>query len=397
MIFGVSAIAVVAARRWCRLGTAALLYLSLAACSGLPDDIAGKKTTKGPAKLTDFKPTATLAVRWHQDIGDMGSNALQPIVSGNAVYAANAQGEVLRLDRASGKILWRVSSGFVISGGVGAGDGLVLVGGTKGDLAAFGEDGKLRWQTRLTSEVMSAPQVAQGIVVVRTGDGRIAGLKVTDDKVTRQWLYERATPALIVRSHAGVHISGDRVYAGFAGGRLAAINLANGTLIWEAAVSQPRGSTELERISDVTSAPVSDTDEVCAVSFQGRVACFELAQGTLLWSRDMSSDRGLALALKNLYVTDTLGVVYALDKSSGGSLWKNDQLALRKVTEPKPSGNYIVVGDYQGYLHLLSREDGSFSARIKTDGSAIQSAPAELDNGLLVQTRDGGLYSIAAP
>ncbi|MES1982124.1 MAG: outer membrane protein assembly factor BamB [Pseudomonadota bacterium] len=395
MITGSPATAWAGGGRCARFAVIAALLVVLAACSGLPDDIAGKKTSKGPTKLTDFKPSAAITIRWRQSVGDMGSNALQPIVAGSAVYAANARGEVFRLDRATGKVVWRVSSGFIISGGVGVGDGLVLVGGTKGELAALGEDGKLRWQTRLTSEVMSAPQVANGIVVVRTGDGRIAGLKVDNDKVTRQWLYERATPALIVRSNAGVTISGDRVYAGFAGGRLAAINLTNGTLIWEVAVSQPKGNTELERISDVTSLPVVDNEQVCAVSFQGRVACFELAQGTLLWSRDLSSDRGLALALKNLYLTDSTGVVSALDKSSGSSLWKNDKLSLRRATEPGVAGNHIAVGDYQGYLHLLSKDDGSFAARLKTDGSAIQSAPAALDDGLLVQTRDGGVYSIA--
>ena len=366
---------------------AALLVALLAGCS----IFGGGKTGKEPAKLSEFKERAKLEVRWRHEVGAGGGNVLQPAVVRDAVYAANAKGEVFRMERATGKEVWRADSGFTISGGVGAGGGLVLVGGTKGDLAAFGEDGKLRWKTRMSSEVLSAPQVADGIVVVRTGDGRIAGLNEADGK--RLWLYERATPALIVRSNAGVTIGRGVVYAGFAGGKLAAIGLSNGVVVWESAVSQPRGNTELERISDITSLPVTDGDQVCAVAFQGHVACFEMAQGNLLWSRELSSDKGMAMLDKYLYVTDANGVISALDKSSGSSLWKNDQLTMRHVSTPYMLGNYVVVGDYDGYLHVLGRDDGSMAARFKTDGG-ILAAPTEMDGGLLVQTSNGGLYSV---
>ncbi|MDE2117337.1 MAG: outer membrane protein assembly factor BamB [Betaproteobacteria bacterium] len=369
-----------------------LLLVLLAGCSTVSGWFGGSKTGQEPARLTEFKESAAFAVRWHQDVGSAGSNALLPAVTRDAVYAANAKGELFRLERAAGKQVWRAESGFAISGGVGAGGGLVLVGGGKGDLAAFEEDGKLRWKVKMSSEVLSAPQVADGIVVVRTGDGRIAGLSVADGK--RQWLYERATPALVVRSHAGVTIGRGVVYAGFAGGKLAAIGLHNGILIWESVVSLPHGNTELERISDVTSLPVIDNEQVCAVAFQGNVACFELAQGNLLWSRELSSDNGMALQRKYLYVTDTNGAVSALDKISGSTLWKNDQLARRNVSAPYVIGSHVVVGDYEGVLHALSRDDGSLAARLKTDGSGIVTEPVELDGGLLVQTRNGGLYSL---
>jgi outer membrane protein assembly factor BamB len=368
--------------------------LSVALLAGCSSWFGGSSVKpKEPNKLVEFKPTATLEVRWHQDIGGAGGNVLQPAVTSDAVYAANAKGEVFRLERATGKQVWRAESGFAISGGVGTGDNLVLVGGEKGDLAAFGQDGKLRWKVKVSSEILSAPQASNGIVVVRTGDGRIAGLSSTDG--TRQWLYERATPALIVRNHAGVSIARGIVFAGFAGGRLALINLSNGIVMWETAVSQPRGNTELERISDITSLPVADDEQVCAVAFQGSVACFDITQGNPLWSRELSSDQGMAMSYKYLYVTDTNGMVSALDKASGSSLWKNDQLALRRTSTPYVLGNYVAVGDYEGYVHLLSRDDGGFAARFKTDGGSIVTAPMGLDDGLLVQTSNGGLYSVA--
>ena len=362
------------------------LLVLLTACFG------GKLTGREPAELRDFKPGASMEVRWSRHVGDAGSAGLQPAVTRNAVYVANVDGELFRLDPISGKKVWKLDSGFKISGAVGAGDGLVVVGGLKSELAAFDEDGKLLWLTRVSSEVLSAPQIADGKVVVRTSDGRIAALSTKDG--TRQWLYERSTPTLIVRSHAGVVIQRGVVFAGFAAGKLAAISLTNGAILWESAVSQPRGNTELERISDITSVPAIDKESVCAVAFQGRLACFDIKQGAMLWSRELSSDKGLSLMRKYLYVSDAEGTVLAMDKSSGSTLWKNDQLFMRQVSAPYVMEKYVVVGDFEGRLHVLSREDGSLLARIKTDGSPILFAPVALGKGLLLQTRDGGIYSI---
>lgn len=361
----------------------ALAWLS--GCSSTP-------TGREPAELKDFKASAKIEVRWDRDVGDLERAGLQPAVTPNAVYAANHEGELYRLDPVSGKKVWKISTGFKLTGAVGSGEGLVVVGGMKSELAAFDEDGQLRWLSKASSEVLSVPQIADGMVVVRSSDGRIAAFGSKDGK--RQWLYERATPSLIVRSHAGVTIQRGVVYAGFAAGKLAAINLANGSVLWEVAVSQPKGNTELERISDITSLPAVGGNEVCAVAFQGRLACFDIKQGTVLWSRDISSDKGLSMVRNVLYVTDAEGTVLALDKSNGSTQWKNDQLFMREVSAPFVLDNFVVVGDFEGYLHALDRTDGSIVARRKTDGSAIMFAPRQLGKGLVLQTRDGGVYSI---
>jgi outer membrane protein assembly factor BamB len=366
---------------------AALLPALLVACSS-------DKPKVEPAKLVDFKQAAKFEVRWNVDVGNAGQSVLSPAVTREAVFAANARGKLVRLDRNTGREIWRADSGFAITGGVGAGEGMVLVGGEKGELAAFDEDsGRLKWQVKVSSDVLSAPKVADGVVVVRTGNQRITGLSAKDGG--RLWLYERATPTLIVRSHAGVVIRNGLVYAGFAAGKLAAISLKNGIVVWESSVSQPRGNTELERISDITSLPVVDEAQVCAVAFQGRLACFDPVQGGALWTRDIASDKGLALSGKTLYVTDSDGNLVALDKNSGTTLWKNNQLFLRKVTAVYPLDDYLLLGDFEGYLHVLKSDDGSFVARTSTDGSAILVTPVTLGNGALIQTSDGDLYSVA--
>lgn len=369
-------------------GAVVLLLASLlAGCSS-------DKAQLSPAKLVNFVPSAKFEVRWEQSVGKMGNGVLQPAVTQDSVLAANSSGIIQRFDKSSGKRLWRIDSHALISGGVGAADGLVLVGGQKGDVAAFEEsNGQLRWKSKVSSEVLSAPKLVDGVVVVRTGDGRIAGLDSQSGK--RLWLYERATPALVARSNAGVTIRNGIVYAGFAAGKMAAIGLHNGVIVWESSVSQPRGNTELERVSDITSLPIIDDSQVCAVAFQGRLACFDAEQGGSLWTRDLSSDKGLTMSRKYLFLSDTDGAVLALDKVSGSSYWKNEQLSLRKTTAPLALADYLLVADFEGYLHVLNRDDGRFMARFKTDGSAIRSAPVVSDDGFVVQTEDGSLYSLA--
>lgn len=358
--------------------------------------VAGCATDKEqlkPANLVKFSETAKLEVSWKQNVGKMGFNVLTPAVTAESVLAANSQGMIYSFEKNTGKQLWRVNSGFVISGAVGAGENIALVGGVKGEVAAYEiSSGKFLWKSKVSSEVQSAPKISEGIVVVRTGDGRIAGLNSQTGE--RLWLYERSTPALVARSNAGITIRRGIVYAGFAAGKLAAISLHNGVIIWESSVSQPRGSTELERISDIISLPELNDSQVCGVAFQGRIACFDADQGGSLWTRDIASDKGLTMSRKYLFLTDSSGEVLGLDKLSGSSYWKNDQLHLRQTSAPLAQDHYLVVADYEGYVHALNRDDGSFIARLRTDGSPINSAPAALNEGFVVQTGNGGLFSI---
>jgi outer membrane protein assembly factor BamB len=380
-----------------RSGQALLLVLfALCGCASTDESIpewAGVKGDAEPAKLVEFSQTAKFEIRWHNIAGDLGADLLPSALTKDAIYSASVKGGLMRLDRATGKQIWRIQTGIIASGGVASGDGLVLIGGDKGDVLAYDENGKLRWKTVISSEVLSISPVTDGMVMVRSGDGRIAALNAADGK--RVWMYERSTPALVVRSHAGVTIQRGVAYAGFAAGKLAAINIKNGEVLWETQVSQPRGSTELERISDITSDPVVDDEQVCAIAFQGSVACYDVAQGSPLWNRDISSDKGMMMLRKYLYISDVGGSVMALDKTAGSTTWKNGELLLRSVTAPYALGNFVVVGDFEGYLHGLNREDGNFVARIRLDGGAVMSAPIEMDGGFLVQTRGGEMYSLS--
>jgi outer membrane protein assembly factor BamB len=353
----------------------------------------GSAPVHQPAELTDIQPTATLKILWQGSVGSAEKHVFFPAVSGNVVYAVGAAGGVTGFDKASGRATVNLDADERVSGGIGVVGGVVLLGTPKGRVLAFDLEGKPVWQTQLSSEVLAPPEAQEGIVVVRTGDGRIHGLDVATGK--GKWIYQRATPALTVRTHVGVVVRQGGVFAGFAGGRLVALALANGNIGWEAVVALPRGTTELERAADVTSLPLIDGQQVCAAAFQGRVACFDAFRGTLLWARDVSSIAGIGADARYLYVTDDKNAVQALDKTSGASIWRQDKLTGRNVSAPLALGRHVVVGDFEGYVHLLSREDGSFAARIDTDGSAINAPPIALDaTSFLVQTRGGGVFAI---
>lgn len=329
---------------------------------------------------------------WSASVGKAGGYAFTPAVVGDAVFVADQKGMIYRLE--GGKVVWKIDAGQPLSAGVGADASLLVVGTAKGGVLAFDAlTGKALWQAQASSEVLAAPAVSREGVAVRSGDNRIFLFDALDG--SRKWIYQRPMPALSIRS-TGSPIFADRyLFAGFPGGKLVGIALQNGALVWEGTVAQPKGTTELDRVADIVSSPVVDGTQICAVAFQGRIACFDMAQGgALIWSRDISSARGLVLDGRYLFVTDDDGVVYGLDRLSGSSLWKQDKLRNRGVSAPAVRGNLVAVADGEGYLHFLSREEGAFVARQKTDGTPVTAAPQLLGGAFLTQTTGGDVRAI---
>ena len=372
------------------------IVLLLAGCDTIQrvyDRNFGSAPVAKPAELPALKSAATLKILWQANTGPAEKQVFFPAVSGNVVYATGAAGGVSLFEATSGKPAGRVEAGQRISGGVGVGAGLVLVGTPRGEVLAFERGGKALWKAQLSGEVLAPPAAEDGVVVARAGDSRVYGLDAATGK--QKWLYQRLTPALSVRSSVSLVIDRGAVFIGFSGGRLVALSLANGNIGWDSVVALPRGTTELERVADITSLPAIEGNQVCAAAYQGRVACLDASRGTILWARDISSISGIALDARSLYVTDDKNAVAALDKGSGASLWRQDKLLNRRVTGPLALGRYVVVGDVEGYVHLISREDGSFAARIATDGTAISAPPVAIDTtSFVVQTSGGGVFAI---
>jgi len=343
-----------------------------------------------PAELVEFKPTASLSEAWKGDTGDAAGHLFHPLAEGDDVFAAGGS-RVVRIAVATGNTVWRTDTGVKLSAGAGASQGLVLAGGGKGELLALDlASGQVRWKVALSSEVTGQLLAMVDTVIARTGDGRVHGLAVADGN--RKWLYTRNLPALSLRGSGGMAVRDDVLYVGFPGGKLVALNAANGAQLWEVTVALPRGATELERVADVMGNPVVDERQVCAVAYQGRVACFDRRNGSPLWARDTSSNSGLAMDERNVYVTDDKDAVTAYDKSSGRAGWRQDKLARRQVTAPLALGAWVVVADGEGVVHVLSAEDGSFVARARVD-SSVRTAPVDIGPGFVVQTSKGSVVA----
>ena len=369
--------------RWIALAGAALI----AACSGP----SGPKMAELP-ELTASIPVRTL---WSAQVGEAKDAIFSPAVVDGSVYAAAQDGTVVRLDAGTGAEAWRKNAGQPLSGGVGSDGSLVAVGTLEGEVITLdARTGEKRWSARVSSEVLAAPLVTGDLVIVRSADSRLFALDAQDGK--RRWLYQRSSPPLSVRSPAGMVASRGFLYVGFPGGKLVSLALANGGLRWEATVALPKGATELERVTDVVGLPLVTDREVCAAAYQGRIDCMTLDAGNPLWTREISSTTGLGLDARYLFVSDDKGSVHALDRAGGTSVWKQDKLFLRRLTAPLALGQYIAVGDVEGYVHFLSRDTGAFSGRVATDGSPVDASLTRLDNGFLVQTRKGGLFAFSA-
>ncbi len=351
----------------------------------------GKKRAAQPAPLTEFTPKRQMSRAWAASAGEAGRGVFAPAVDGGAVYAAGESGRVVRINLQNGSEAWRMDTGRKLSAGVGVGSGLVVAGGLKGEVVALdAASGVKRWEVSLPSVVVAPPAIEGDLVLVRTGNGQVHGLNTADG--SRKWLYSRQLPALALQGVSALAFKDGLAYVGFPGGKLAAIQLSTGIQAWEVSVSTPRGATELERVNDVVGMPVLDDKRVCAVTYQGRVACYERTRGNLIWARDTSSDAGLSMDEQYVYVADDKDAVTAYDKETGRAAWRQDKLANRQLTAPLSLGKYVVVADVEGYVHLISSEDGSFAARAQADGPT-RAAPIDIGPGFAVQSAKGGVVA----
>jgi outer membrane protein assembly factor BamB len=310
-------------------------------------------------------------------------------VSGSRVYVANREGYIKALNSSNGKVIWSVEKeGLEISGGPGAGEGLVLVGTSNGEVLALSEqDGSEVWRSRVSSEVLSVPKAALGMVVVHTMDGKLYALNVSDGKVA--WMYDRSIPVLTLHGNSSPVISGSKVFCGFASGKLIAFDIESGQQYWEATIAVPTGRSELERIVDIDGDPVVQGGMVYVATYQGQLAAVDQRTGEVAWRRKFSSYAGLGADHEYLYVADDVDNVWAIDPNNSSSMWKQDKLNNRKLSAPAVLGRYIVVGDFEGYLHWLSPEDGRMLARSRVGSSPI-STPPVIDGSVAYVLGDGG-------
>ena len=309
---------------------------------------------------------------------------------GDSVWAAAQDGGVVRLDADTGRPRWRVALGQPLTAGVGCDGETVVVVARDGTLIALDARGQPLWKAALGAEVVTAPTVADGTVLLRTTDNRVLAYEAASGR--RRWNFQRQNPSLVLRQSGGVAMIPGVAFVGMPGGRIVALGLQNGAPRWDVPFSQPRGTTELERIADVVGQPLVIGNELCAVTYQGRIGCLRVDNGQPVWTRDFSSAVGLDVDARGVVAPDADDVVHAFDRR-GEPVWQNRAFARRRLGAPLIVGAAVVLGDLQGNVLWLDRADGRLAAVSRTDGRAIVAAPAAVGDTVVVQTEGGALHA----
>ncbi|MGB3392018.1 MAG: outer membrane protein assembly factor BamB [Stenotrophomonas sp.] len=381
-----------------------LVAMALSGCSTVKGWFAGKdaeaKKALEPAELVKFDATLKVDRIWSTNVGKgegrIGVRQV-PAVADGRVYAAAVEGGVHALDLQTGKQIWeykpakeKKKARLRLSGGPGVGDGVVVIGTLDGQVIALdAADGSEKWRARVPGEVITAPAVLQGLVFVRSNDGRITALDAASGE--QRWFNAQELPSLTVRGNAPVAVGPGVLFIGNDDGTLSALAMQDGRPLWEQMIGAPEGRTELERMADVDGAPVLEGNTLYVTSFKNETMAIEGPTGRPLWSRDHGGAGGVAVSSGNVVVTDGKGTVYGLDKTTGAAMWSQQALARRSVTGPVIQGDYVVVGDYKGYLHWLRLADGALAARDRGGHDPVIAQPVVADGVLLVQNVDGKL------
>lgn len=368
-------------RRLCLL----LPLLVLGACSK-------EKEVDPPAKLVDLTPKIQVRQVWSTSLAgtERLRLGLRPALDGERLVVADHKGRVLAVGSENGRVQWRTDTKLPLSGGPGVGHGRVVAGSSDGDVVALNAaDGTQLWKVNIGGEVLAAPAVAEAIVVVRTVDGRLRGLAGADGH--ELWTVEQQVPRLSVRGTAPPVITGNLVICGFDNGKVLAVELADGEIVWENTIAPSRGKTELERMVDVDSAVRVVDRDVFVVGFQGRAAMLALESGQIWWSRDASSDRGLVVNDDAAFIAAANGDVIALHRRDGTPLWEQPALHRRSLSGPALDGSTVVVADFEGYLHWLDAATGELLARQRPGGDRVTNAPLAANGMVFVLTDSGRL------
>ena len=370
----------------------------------------GSDNAEPPNPLVEFRPLINVIELWKKNNGigtDEQYLKLAPVIVNQRLYVVDSAGSIGAMDATNGKRLWQKKisasesidgkSGWLrgggdihITGGPGYGENTLMVGSLEGEIISLSaENGSELWRTRVSSEVLSAPQRASDIVIVRTIDGKVFG--IDGDKGRRLWIYDRSVPPLTLRGTSTPAIDSGIVVAGFDGGKMAALDVRTGKLLWETSISAARGRSELERMVDIDSEPMIVDGTVYIATFQGHVAAVQLETGRILWSSDLSSYAGFSADEQNIYISDEDSHVWALDRFSGTVLWEQDSLHARAATAPAAIGDQIVVGDLEGYLHWINKKNGEFTARKRLCKEPVIAKPIVVGKIAYAYCSDGRL------
>ncbi|MCG9737647.1 outer membrane protein assembly factor BamB [Shewanella insulae] len=394
-------------KSWCKTLLACSLSLGLlSACSS--NDVEEEPVSPLPQIEASVFPEVSWSTSVGSGVGDYYSK-IRPAVRYGKLFVMDRYGEVTAYDEATGEQVWslEISSWFKegalsknkgarLSSGITAARNKVFFGGESGLLGAVdAETGDMVWHVTAGGELLSAPTVGEDVVVVHTSTGGLEAYNVDDGE--KLWVYESKLPTLTLRGTGSAAYEAGGFFVGTADGKIAVVVKSNGQAAWEQPIYTPKGGNEFTRMADVDMKPLIVGENIYAVSYNGNLVSMELRTGRVVWSRKYSSFNELASAGLNLYLVDDHGRVYAVDKRNGLESWSNSELTNRELTSPVVFKDYLVVGDFEGYLHFIDRTSGKLVGRVEVDSSGLFSQPLVIDDKIYVQSRDGKVARITLP
>lgn len=351
-----------------------------------------------PAPLVEFEPSVKVEKIWSTNIGDgMGKKGLSmsPRYSSGALFAADHKGRLISVDADSGRKNWELKTDQPFSGGPGLDDDHIYMGTIDGRVVAYDRNGGSElWNAQVSSEVLSPPASADGIVVVRCIDGRVFGLDAVNGR--RVWIYDHSVPLLTLRGNADLLLRAGIAFVGYDDGSVVSLRLDDGSVVWRQTIVSPEGRTELERLADVGQQMVIVASDLIVSSYKNRLVSLAADSGRLLWFKDISSATGVQVDRTNLAVSESSGDFWMLDRRNGSTIWKVDRMSNRGLTRPAFYGNYVVVGDKEGYLHWFDTDIGSFVARVRAGKKGFAAAPFTVGTTLYVLAHKGDLIAYRA-
>jgi len=364
----------------------------LSAC-GAMNVFTGDDGRYDPTPLKEFPAAVSASIGWQAQLGEGSGVGFSPTVTKDSVYAATADGSVAKFDLSNGARIWFQKLDAKLTAGAGSDGSVTAVVAADGTVIALDDSGAEKWRAKATSDVFVPPVVGYGVVAVRSGDYRIQGFNAQTGE--RIWSVQRPGPALALRATSKMIVAEGLLITGVPGGKMIAVNMLTGDIQWEGTVATAKGSTDLERVTDITGSPILAGPLLCAASYQGKVVCFDVTQrGRPIWAKDFSSPNGVSVDTAHVYSGDQKGVITAFALESGASAWTQDSFKYRRPTTPVSNGKYVAVGDYKGYLHVLSATDGKMLGRIAVGGDAMITAPQITPQGMLLQLGNGSLALI---
>ena len=384
-----------------------LLCLALVGCATVKESMSGvfdyfsggQDNAEPPTPLVEYTPELDVKVFWKESVGvgaDGRTLKLIPAIGAGKIIAADREGVVEARDAKTGSLLWEVETEIPFSAGPSLAAGRIILGSSKAKVVALNsENGEQIWENTVSSEILAMPVIAKGIVIVRTTAGEIVAL---DERTGRRlWSYEHSVPALSIRGTGSPLIVGDKVIVGYDNGKLVALHLNNGKYIWEATIAMPKGRSEIERLVDLDVDPIETGDTIYVAAYNGGVSAISVSDGEVLWRNDkISSHTGLSYDNRHLYLSDSSGQVLQIEQRGGAGLWKQKELSYRSLTAPVLYQDYVVVADYNGYVHWLSTRDGRQLGRVQISDAGIDTKPIVADGIVYVYAKDGTLAALTA-